>query len=141
MDDRYDTREALALLHGLAEELDPDLEGRRKAAEALLEELIALDGKTRIHIKRGEKGQVFLSLFSRRAAVVVADRDGGIFVDATPGLRGGKEVSLLFNAATERLESPKDDEHCPTEAGKPRAKRSALAEVVGVALGFLRPPP
>lgn len=137
---KYDAAEALAMIHEFTEEHDPDTEGRHKAAVQLLDDLAALADKVRLRVTRGEHGHVVLSSpGGRQIALVAVTRDGDVLVGGR-WMRGEtKEVPLQFNPVSGLLESKQDDKYRTPAPGAPRAKRSALAEVVEVAMEFLRP--
>jgi hypothetical protein len=133
----HSAEEALVLLARFAEERSPDEQGRALAVERLFADLLALNGRTRVTIRKDDlNGGVWISI-QRRSVKVSTDGNGSVYVAVRDGAEF-KEVSLAFNVLSGHLESPHEDTFRGREPGTASRRRSALAEVVEAALEVMK---
>jgi hypothetical protein len=132
----YDDAEALDLLNRVSDRLSRNVKARSDAVGRLLDALVSLDGRVRgVRFSR-PFGEDAVTVTANNLSVEVAhDGDGGITVYDR---EGSKRVPRVYTTTKGILESQNPDTFCVPKPGEPVARRSALAEVLEVALRMLK---
>jgi hypothetical protein len=132
----YDDAEALDLLSRLADKHAPDLSARGEAVERLLDALVNVNGRVkRVRFIRSPGASAVRVVVNNLAVEVVHDGYGGVEVYDRAGSK--ETVPLVYNATKAILESENLDTFRTPKPGEPVQRRSALAEVLEVALRVL----
>jgi len=130
----YDSRETIGLLAtALHENVGPDKIGDHSAGNALLDDLLALNGKTRAAISVAREGVVQIQIGSRRVWVTRGNSDGLVVVSDRSDLPARVE-RIHFDPVSRRFEGNDADPDVAPIPGQPHPRRSALAVVVEAAL-------
>lgn len=138
----YDPMEAKDLLAKEGEKRQPDVEGRAKAAQALLDALVQLNDTGGFTIQRIEPKGAVVMQSGFQSITIRAHRDGDVVLADRNGFAHDKVPGLEFDRVSgELVGAGPDTFHGPPVPGKPTLRRSALAVVVEAALNamFKRP--
>jgi hypothetical protein len=126
----YDDTEAKELLARHAESVLPDAAGRARAAEALLDELVKLDGTAGFKVQRTPGTADVVVSFAGRNVIVAAPRNGSIVVRRVNDPSAIPISGLRLDRLTGELVGAQEDQRFAPVPGIPPQFRSALAVVV-----------
>lgn len=132
---KYDTREAHHLLSVAGSQSDDARRMRNAELPQLLNELVALSAPgvvIRRHPTAIHDGTLQVFVNGGAAVTIALDYSAGCLIITREAVK--RQISLVYNTHTKRLEGAEVDQHIVPTPGEPLPRRSAIAVVVEAAL-------
>jgi hypothetical protein len=130
---------ALRMMAAYAEKIAPDRSGRQKAAEKLLEDLLALDGAYGFKVERDRNDANTVEvILNYEGARITAMKNGSLRIARDISSSSYDVTGLEFDRMAGQLVSTSNDDLYEPKFGEPRTrKRTAVAEVIRQVLALM----